>query len=255
MSRRSIAAVTGLTVFVAIWEAFVRVFDVRPFVLRAPSTAVQALWDFRSDFARAALVTAFHATTGLAVALVVGTVVGGVLAVNRFLDDAVQPVLVLVLVTPWFAYVGAVVLWLGAGTPPALFMVALVCLPAFVFAATEGMRNVEPAALEVFRSVAATRREVLWRLRLPSALPTLFAAARLDVGLALAAAYYVEGANFASDGIGAIGRRAASQPSGADTMWAAVLAMAVLGVAGLAIVSLVQRTVLHWHHGTRRPTR
>lgn len=255
MSRRSIAATTGLVTFIAIWEAFVRLFDVRPFVLRAPSTAVHAMWTFRGDFTRAALVTAFHATAGLAVALAIGTVVGGVLAANRFLDDAVQPVLVLVLVTPWFAYVGAVVLWLGAGTPPALFMVALVCLPAFVFAATEGMRNVEPSALELFRSVAATRREVLWRLRLPSALPSLFAAARIDVGLALAAAYYVEGANFANDGIGAIGRRAASQPSGADTVWAAVLAMAILGVGGLAIVSLLQRTLLHWHHGTRRTAR
>lgn len=255
MSRRPVAAVTGLAVFVAVWEGFVRAFDVRPFVLRAPSTALRTLWDFRADFGRAAAVTAAHATVGLVIALVVGTLVGGLLAVNRFLDDATQPVLVLVLVTPWFAYVGSIVLWLGAGTPPALFMVSLVCLPAFVFAATEGMRNVEPAALELFRSVGATRWEVLWRLRLPSALPTLFAAARLDVGLALAAAYYVEGANFASDGIGAIGRRAASQPSGADTMWAAVLAMAILGVAALALVALTQRTLLHWHHGTRRVDR
>lgn len=255
MTRRPLAAATGLAAFIAIWEAFVRAFDVRPFVLRAPSTALRTLWQFRADFGRAAAVTTAHAAVGLAIALVVGTLVGGVLAASRFLDDAVQPVLVLVLVTPWFAYVGSIVLWLGAGTPPALFMVSLVCLPAFVFAATEGMRNVEPAALELFHSVAASRWELLWRLRLPSALPTLFAAARVDVGLALAAAYYVEGANFASDGIGAIGRRAASQPSGADTMWAAVLAMAVLGVLALSILTVAQRSLLHWHHGTRRIAR
>lgn len=255
MSRRSVASVTGLVVFIAVWESFVRVFDVRPFVLRAPSTALRAMWRFRGDFGRAALVTVEHAAIGAAIALALGTVVGAVLATNRFLDDAVQPVLVLVLVTPWFAYVGAVVLWLGSGTPPALFMVGLVCLPGFVFAATDGMRNVEPAALEVLRSVDARRLDVLWRLRLPSALPTLFTAARVNVGLALAAAYFVEGANFSSEGIGAIGRRAASQASGADTLWAAVLAMALLGATGLVALSLLQRAVMHWHHANRRTPR
>ena len=136
MNRRLAAAITGIVVFLAVWESLVRLLDIRPFVLRAPTDALGALWEFRGDFARAAWVTAQHAVIGLAVALVVGSAIGAGLAAVRFLEDAAQPVLVLVMVTPWFAYVTSIVLWLGAGTPPALFMVALVCLPAIVFAAT-----------------------------------------------------------------------------------------------------------------------
>jgi NitT/TauT family transport system permease protein len=255
VSRRLVAPAAGVAAFLAIWEAFVRLLDVRPFVLRAPTAALAALWRFRDDFARAAGVTVLHAAVGLAIALIAGTAVGAALASVRFLDEAAQPILVLVMVTPWFAYVASIVLWLGAGTPPALFMVGLVCLPAVVFAATDGLRSTDPAAVELFRSVHASRWETFWRLRLPSALPSIFIAVRVDLGLALAAAYYVEGANFANDGIGAIGRRAASQADGADTLWAAVFAMALIGAAGLLAISLLQRLVLHWHPAARRPIR
>ena len=118
MNRRALASVSGIVVFLAVWEALVRALDVRPFVLRAPTDALGALWEFRGDFASAAWVTTRHAVIGLAIALVVGAAIGAALAAVRFLEDAAQPVLVLVMVTPWFAYVTSIVLWLGAGTPP-----------------------------------------------------------------------------------------------------------------------------------------
>lgn len=253
MSRRIVAPLLGVAVFLGLWEAFVRAFHVRPFVLRAPSSALGHLWDFRSGFASAAWVTLQHAVIGLAIALVVGVLVGAVLAASPFLEHATQPVLTLVQVAPWFAYVSSVVLWLGSGTKPALFMVALVGLPAFVFATIGGMRSVEPESLELLHSVDAGHWEVLRRLRLPSAAPVLFTTARFNWGLALAASYYVEGANFSAEGLGAIGRTAAAHNE-ADALWAAVFAMAILGMAGLLLLSLLERLGLRWHV-SQRPSR
>jgi len=258
MSRRATATVPapliGLGVFLGAWELFVRLAHVRPFVLRAPSTALAHLWRFRGDYASATWVTVQHAVAGLLIALVVGLLVGGLLSTSRFVEHASQPVLVLVQVTPWFAYVGSVVLWLGSGTPPALFMVAFVCMPAFVFATVDGMRSADAAALELFRSVDAGRWETLWRLRLPSAAPTLFTSARFNWGLALAASYYVEGANFSSQGLGSIGRSAAAQNE-SNALWAAVFATALLGLLGLLALSALQRLVLRWHVSQRPEAR
>ena len=251
MTRRIIAPLVGITVFLGLWEMLVRAFDVRKFILRPPSVAVRHLWNFRGDFASAAWITIQHAGFGLALALSISLVVGAAMASSPLLEHAVQPVLTLVQVAPWFAYVTSIVLWLGAGNPPAVFLVTLVCTPAFVFATVDGMRSVEPATLELLHSVDATRWEVMRRLRLPAAAPTLFTTARFSIGLALAAAYYVEGANFSNEGIGAIGRRAATQPSGSDALWAAVFAMAILGVTGLLVLSIIQRTALHWHAAQR----
>ena len=139
------------------------------------------------------LTTGRHALVGILIALACALLVGAVLATSRFLEHASQPVLTLILVTPWVAYINSVVLWLGRGTPPILFMVAFVSFPAFTFATVAGLRSADPSARELLASVEASRWEVLWRLRLPSALPSLFTAARFNVGLGLAAAYFTEG--------------------------------------------------------------
>ena len=250
MKGRTLAPLVGIVTFLVVWEGFVRAFNVRKFILRAPSSAVNYLWTFRTDYLDAAWVTVQHSLIGLLCALLIAVVIGAVLASNRFLERATQPILLLIQVVPWIAYVSSVVVWLGSGTAPALFMVALVCLPAFVFATVDGMRSVEPATLELMSSVDASRREVLVRVRLPSAAPMLFTTARFNVGLALAIAYYVEGANFSNEGIGAIGRAAAANNQ-ADRLWASVFSIAVVGVLALLLLSVAERTLLHWHAAQR----
>ena len=182
--------------------------------------------------------------------------IGAVLASSRFLEQAAQPVLVGVLVAPWVAYFTSIVVWLGRGDPPVIFLVAFVTTPAFVFATVSGMRSADPAARELLASVDASRFEVLRRLRLPSALPSILAAARYNVGLALAAAYYGEGGNLTTTGLGAAGRRAANQ--NADVLWATILATVALGVVFLVALSVIERVALRWHVSQRsvwrRPT-
>jgi NitT/TauT family transport system permease protein len=250
VKQRALAPLVGILLFLGVWEAFVRVFNVRKFILRAPSSAVNYLWKFRGDYLEAAWVTVQHSVLGLLFALAIAIAIGALLVGNHFAERATQPILLLIEVVPWIAYVTSVVVWLGSGTAPALFMVTLVCLPAFIFATVDGMRSVEPATLELMSSVDASRREVLLRVRLPSAAPTLFTTTRFNVGLALAIAYYVEGANFSNEGIGAIGRAAAAN-NHADRLWAAVFAIAIVGITALLLLSLLERTMLHWHAAQR----
>lgn len=248
---RHLAPLIGMGGFLLAWEALVRLGDVRPFVLRAPSQIVAYLGRAPGDFLAASWTTAWHAIVGFALAIVLSVPLGAALAASRTLERAAQPVLVLIQVTPFAAYISSVVLWLGYGDPPVVFIATLVCLPPFVIAMVGGMRSADPAARELFAAVDASGWEVLWRLRLPSALPTAFTAARYTVGLALIVAYLVEGSNFADEGLGAIGRRAAAN-NAADPLWATILCMAALGTLGLLSIAAAERTVLHWHASQRR---
>jgi NitT/TauT family transport system permease protein len=112
------------------------------------------------------------------------------------------------------------------------------------------LRSADPAARELLASVDASRAEVLWRLRLPSAIPSILSAARYNVGLALAAAYYGEGGNVSTVGLGAIGRRAAGGQN-PEVLWASILATVVLGVIFLGVISIIERLVLRWHVSQR----
>ena len=250
MSRRLVAPLVGIVAFLAMWEAVVRLGDVRPFVLRAPSRIVAYLADHFGDFASAAWVTAQHALIGSGIGLLVALIIGSAMAASTSAEQAAQPVLTLLQVTPFVAYIASVVLWLGSGTRPAVFIVALVSMPAFAFATVDGMRGADPAARELLASVDASRWEVLWRLRLPSAIPSLFTTARYNVGLALIASYLVEGGNFANQGLGAIGKRMAALNEG-DGLWGAIFAMTILGTIALLLLSLLQRLVMGWHVSQR----
>ena len=243
------AGLVGVVVFGALWELYVRLFDVQRFILLAPSTIVRELADRPRFYIDAAMVTAWHSVAGIAISLVVAILIGAALASSRFLEQAAQPVLIGVLVAPWIAYFSSIVLWLGSGDLPVIFLVAFVTIPAFVFATVAGMRSADPAARELLASVDASRPEVLWRLRLPSALPTILAAARFNLGLALAAAYYGEGGNLSNEGLGAAGRRALGQ--NADALWATILTMVALGAILLGLLSVVERLALRWHVSQR----
>jgi NitT/TauT family transport system permease protein len=249
--RIAFAGMVGLVVFLVVWESAVRLLDVQPFVLQAPSRIVTELFDRPGLYLGEAIVTARHAGLGLAISLTVALVLGGLLASSRFAEDAAQPVLVLILVTPWVSYFVSLVIWLGPGDRPVVFLVAFVTAPVLSFAVTSGLRSADPAARELLASVDARWWEVMWRLRLPSALPTIFASSRFAVALALAAAYFGEGGNLRADGLGYLGRVAANS-SLARQLWATIATTALLGIVLLTAVTMLERMVLRWHPSQAR---
>jgi NitT/TauT family transport system permease protein len=157
-------------------------------------------------------------------------------------------VLTLIAVTPFAAYIASVKIGLGLFSDrPVVFIVALVSLPAFAFATADGMRSADPSSRELLASVDASRWEVLWHLRLPSALPSLFTAAKYNTGLALIVAYLAEGG---TGGLGEIGSRAVAGNQG-DRLWAAILSMAFLGTISLMLLNALQGAVMGWHASQR----
>lgn len=253
MNARKIvlATVVGIAALGGAWELLVRLFDVREFILLPPSKIVTELRERPRFYLDASLVTGRHALFGLLLALTIALFVGALLATSRFVEQASQPLLILILVAPWVAYFSSIVARFGSGDPPVIFLATLVSVPAFTFATVTGLRSSDPATRELLASVNASRTEVLWRLRLPSALPNILSTARYAIGLTLAAAYYGEGGNLSNDGLGAIGRRAASNSQG-RLLWASVFATALLGVIGLGAVALLERILLRWHVSQRR---
>ena len=251
--RPGVWALAGIITAIALWELWVRVADVKPFITIAPSTIAEEILENPSFWLEQTWLTAWHTLVGVGIALVLAILVGAVLAASRPLEWATQPLLVLVMVTPWVAYITSVVNWLGPGTPTILFMVAFVTFPALVFAAVQGMRSADIAAREVLASVDAPRTEVFWKLRLPSAMPSLFTAVRFAAGLGLAAAYFSEGGSVAAGvGLGEVGRRGTQNTAGGYAiLWASIVCAALLGVALLVSVTGLERRVLRWHASQR----
>ncbi len=251
--RTSLWATVGLIVFGVVWELFVRIGEIKPFALLEPSRIVRALAENPTFFLRITWSTAWHTLIGVGIGLVLAIVTGAALAAYRPLEWAVQPILVLIMVTPWVAYITSVILLLGAGLPTILFMVSFVTFPPFVFATVLGLRSADVSAREVFASIDAKPFDVFWRLRLPSALPSLFTAARFSVGLGLAAAFFAEGGSGSTvPGLGETAKRTQlNQTLGAELLWGSILCSTALGIAFLLGVTRLERKLLKWHASQR----
>jgi NitT/TauT family transport system permease protein len=257
--RSFLAPAMGLAAFVLTWELLVGAFDVRRFVLLAPSQIATELAANPSTYWTNALVTARHMLIGLAIALATALAVGSIMAARRVIEEAAQPVLVVILVTPWVAYITSVQIWLGFGDRTIYFLVAFAAFPVFAFGVVGGMRSADPAARELFASVDASAWEVWWRLRLPSALPSIFTTARFAIGLALAATFFAESKatttafDTSARGLGDLGQRSANldRINGAETYWATIGCTALLGITGLVAVTIAERLLVRWHASQR----
>jgi NitT/TauT family transport system permease protein len=250
--RRTLGAVLPPLVAFAVlfggWELFVRVRDISPLVLPAPSAIVRAVWDDPTYWLEQARVTGWEAFLGLLVATIVAWILAIAMAESRTMDRALSPVVTMIQVTPVIALATPLVIWLGFGLAPKIVKAALITFVPMVVNLTTGLRSVDPDSAEVLASVGASRVDVFRRLRVPHAMPYLFSALRVCVGLALIGALVAEWFG-STEGLGRTMVQARNSLAITD-LWAAVGVLAVMGVLANGVVRLVERYALRWYTAT-----
>lgn len=251
MSRaRWLAPVVGLATFLLAWQLLVVLLDIPKYQLPAPLDVVRHMADDPGFYLHNAWVTAREAMLGFSLAALLALLAASVAAQVPFVEQAAQPVVVLVQVTPIIAYAPAVVIWLQFGLRPIIVLTTAVCFVPFYFNGVTGLRSVDPASLELLRSVDAGRREIYWRLRLPHALPYLFAAARIAVGLALIGAVLGEFFAVVNEGLG-VAIKKAQAFNDVDQLWGSIFALAFTGAVMILLLGLLERVLLRWHTSVR----
>jgi len=218
-----------------------------PFVIPKIQQIFASLGDRPGFYARNAGTTLSEALVGAAVGMAVAFVLAVVIAHARVVERAVLPIAVVLNVTPIIAVAPGLVVAFGFGETPRYIITAIVVFFPFLINSLIGLRSVDPLAMDVFRTLHASRLEVLWRLRLPSSLPFLFAGARICMPLSLIGAVVAEFvAAGRANGLGTLIVTAASL-SDLPVIYASVLVLALLGVALFVIIVVVQSRVLKWH--------
>ena len=253
----------ALAVALALWEGSVRALNLPVFLLPAPSAIVGRLWTLLSagfvppTYVGAAAqgilydtyITLLEALVGLLIGTVIGLAIAILMTNSRFAEQAIYPVLIGIRSTPTIAVAPVFIIWFGFTIMPKAIVAALATFYPVLVNCITGMRAVDPAALEFFQSVHASKREIFWHLRVPNTLPYFFAALRLNVSLALIGAVVGELVG-ARDGVGHMMTEAAIVLRTPD-VFSGVVILTTLGVILTELVSLVQHRVLYWHETER----
>jgi NitT/TauT family transport system permease protein len=246
-----LAPLIGVVTFLGLWQFLVWAFDVKRFVLPGPWSIVRHIASEPGFYFRNARITMWAALLGFTIAFVAAMVAATLMARSKVLERAGLPISVLIQVTPVIAYAPAIVIWLGPGLPSILTITALVCFVPFLINAIAGLRSVDPLLLELARSVNAGEVEVLRRLRIPSALPYLLSAAKINVGLALIGAVLGEYFALTTRGLGHAVKTAQSRNL-IDQQWGAIFTLAILGSLATLLITGLERIALRGHAAQRQ---
>ncbi|HVM23879.1 MAG TPA: ABC transporter permease [Candidatus Limnocylindrales bacterium] len=258
LGQRFVYYLPAIAVFVGViglWELAIRAFDVRAVIVPAPSAIGAALvdnWDAgRWPLFAAARTTLFEAVGGLVIGTTIGLVVAFAVARWANARDAVLPVAVAANAIPIIAIAPIFNAWFGTTNPLSKMMIAalLVFFPVMINV-TRGLTQVDPAALELMRSYAASEWAILRKVRVPNALPFFLTALKVATTLSLIGAIVGEYFGGAS---GVIGRVVVQSASALrfDVTWAAILLGAASGIAFYLIVVALERWLIPWHASVR----
>src|SRR5215813_1071485 len=184
-----------LAVIVAAWEWGVPFFDVPSYVLPTPSSIVTALWRGldaglldRGGYWLHTGVTLAEVLLGFVIGSTVGLVLGTIISQFRILDATLRIYLIAIQSLPKVALAPIIVLWFGFGLTSKVVIICLLTFFPLLVNSMAGFKAVDPERLELMRALGANPWQIFWKVRLPSALPYIFA------GLDMAAVFAVVGA-------------------------------------------------------------
>ena len=235
---------------VGLWQWWVVAFDIPKFLVPSPWLVAQTLVADAGLLFGALYTTLKITVFAFLCATLLGVLVAFAFVQSRIVETALFPYAVLLQVTPIVAIAPLIIIWVKNPTASLVICATLVALYPIIANTTLGLRSVNPGLMSYFKLNRASRLQVLWRLRIPSALPYFFGGLRISSGLALIGAVVAE---FVA-GTGGTGTGLAYQilQSGYQLniprMFAALLLITVTGVLLFAAMAVLSQWALgSWH--------
>ncbi|MCB4769795.1 ABC transporter permease [Ancylobacter sp. Lp-2] len=228
----------------ATWLAWVpAVFLPSPLATVKAFVAMVTRQSLHQDFLRSINIVSQAFVYGSVAAVVLGVAAGLSANVERFFGptfDSIRHI-------PGVAWLPLIVLWLGLGAPAQILVIGKsVFFPVFLNT-LQGIRNVEKSHIELAKVLTLTRSQLIRRVVIPSAVPSIMVSLRYAAGVAWALVVTAEGLS-GQEGLGYLIFRAQNLLI-TDQL---IVCMVIIGLVGFAIdrlMLLLQRFVLRWKQG------
>jgi NitT/TauT family transport system permease protein len=248
-ARARVSAVLAPTAVVigllALWEVGTRAFDVPVFLLPPPSAIVAAMAKHGSLLAVATGVTTLEIVLGFALSIAVGIPLALMIFLWPPFARAVLPLLISSQAMPKVAVAPLLLVWFGFGLVPKVLIAFLIAFFPVVINTAVGLAAIEPEKIFLARSMGLGAWDTFFKIRLPDALPAIFAGLKISITLAVVGAVVGE---FVGGDAG-LGYQLMVANGSMDTqlLFAGIVCLTILGVALYMVVELTERLVIPRH--------
>jgi NitT/TauT family transport system permease protein len=239
----------GLAVL-ALWEMGVRWLGVPSIILPAPSAIAVRLATSVPTLAADFFQTMRGVLAGYAIGSAAGLIVAILIDRSGFLQRGLLPLGNLVSALPIVGVAPIMVMWFGFDWQSKAAVVAIMTFFPMLVNASAGLSGAGAIERDLMKTYAADYWQTLLKLRLPTALPFIFNALKINTTLAMIGAIVAE--FFGTPTVG-MGFRISTEVGhlSIDMVWATIVVAAVTGSAFYALVALVERRATFWHASYR----
>jgi NitT/TauT family transport system permease protein len=257
-TRPEVVLAPSLLVIILLgWEYGVKWLEVPNYILPPPSHIAVALWRGlnaglldRGGYWLHAGVTLYQVLLGFVIGSSVGLVLGTVISQIKILESTLRVYLIAIQSLPKIALAPIIVLWFGFGLTSKVVIICLLTFFPLLVTSMHGFKAVDVERIELMRSLGANSWQTFWKVRLPSALPYIFA------GLDMAAVFAVVGAVVgefvgAQRGLGTLILSMNSQMDTAGT-FSVFIILALVGVVLHQSLRIAEKRLLFWSGGSAR---
>lgn len=245
--RKNLPALVTFVVVLVLWELLIVVFDIKQFLLPAPSRIATTFVEQFNRIFDQGLRTFQNALWGYAIGCTAGILIGFISARFGGFSKAILPYAIAANSVPIIAIAPIANQWFGLTNPGSkIVIVVILCFFPAMINTVRGLTSAPTAMVELMRSYAAGEMTTFLKLRIPVALPFIFNALKVCTTLAMIAAIVSEyfGGPISGLGVNILNNARLSRFT---LVWAQIVIASALGLGFYFVVSLVERLVMPWH--------
>jgi NitT/TauT family transport system permease protein len=235
-----------ITIFLILlfWEAIVNFLTIPSYILPPPSKIIDKLITSNNLILKNTFVTIKEVAGGFLVGTVGAILLAVIIVHSKIMEKIFYPLMVISQTFPKESLAPLFVIWLGYGLLPKVVMSALISFFPIAINSIRGFTSVEPLYIDLMKSLSATKLQIFFKLRLPNALPYIFAALKVSITLSLIGAIIGEFVG-ATAGLGHLIILSNSQLQ-TDLLFAVIFVLAFIGVTLFSIIDFLEKRLLYW---------
>lgn len=250
MLRRNIPAIIAVAALLAVWQLICVIELVPQYMLPSPWEVIQAFLSDLPLLYEHSLITLQEAFVGLALGVFIGFLIAVLMDSFSILYKAFYPVLVITQTIPSVAVAPLLVLWFGYETLPKIILIVLATFFPVTVGVLDGFRSADKDAVNLLRSMGASRLQIFRYIKFPSSLPQLFS------GLRVATAYSVVGAVISEwlGGFGGLGvyMTRVKKAFAFDKMFAVIFLISAISLGLMGLLGFVEKKCMPYRNSDKK---
>lgn len=244
--------IVGVLAVLGIWQGAIEIFHIKKYVLPSPLLVFKSLFDpamaAKNNWWINIGTTASEILLSFLVTLVAGVLLALLIAWSKPLNKLIMPVIVLLNSIPKIALAPLFLLWFGYGLKTNIFVAVLVAFFPVVINTVTGLIEIDDNLLDLVGYLGATKAQIFAKIRIPNALPHLFAGIKTSATMCVTGS--IVGEFIASkSGLGRLLRSAQANIDMA-TMFACLLLLAAIGLLFFRMISVAEHLCMPWANRT-----